>query len=453
MDKNIIEELQECIDPKNILTDQQVLAYAYDESYALSVSPELVVLPRSHQQLEKIVHWANQHALALVPSGGRTGLSGGATVSNGEIVVSLEKLNKIISFDDKAGLITVEAGITLQELQEAVAEKGWLYPVDYASKGTAQMGGAVATNAGGIRVIRYGMTRDWVAGLKAVTGSGDTFDINRNLVKDNAGYDLKNLIIGSEGTLAIVSEVTLKLIRPMPEQTTVLVAVNGLEALLAVFVLLRDKVALSAAEFFCANALAYVCDVHNLEKPFNKSYSYYLLLEFDKSALELEFLASCLKDYDVVVSQSQKQTEKLWALRELISSTINPYKPYKNDIACSLSFLAEWLIALEQGFLAVNVSMQFVWFGHLGDGNVHLNVIRPESISEDEFQVLLSQFTQVIADVTLKFSATASAEHGIGVLKKSLLPSCRSSTEINLYRQIKKVFDPKNILNPGKIFD
>ncbi len=452
-DKKQLQELQAFYAIDEILVGDEFSYMAEDESHALKGRSLCILTPKTHQQVVDTVQWAKANNIAIVPSGGRTGLSGGACAGSGEVVLSMGRLNAIVDFDPVAGLVTVEAGVILEDLQCYVAEEGWFYPVDYASKGSAQIGGAVATNAGGLRVLRYGMTRDWVAGLKAVTGAGETIDINRHLIKDNAGYDVKNLIIGSEGTLAVVTQVTLKLTRPMPPQQTIFVGVNSLQELVQAFTKVRALVPLSAAEFFCDNAMYYVTDKHGMKNPLSQSYAYYLLLEHDSQSLSIETLADVLFDYAVVISQSDQQTKMLWQLRELISSTINPYKPYKNDIACRLSVLDVWLADLESGFPGVNSDVQFVWFGHLGDGNVHLNVIKPQAMSDEVFVACLDDFSQHIAQVTQKYTATASGEHGIGLLKKDLLASSRSAIEIEIYRQIKAVFDPEGILNPGKLLD
>lgn len=446
-----LQDLQKFYAANDILINKQYDFMAQDESHAIVGNPSCILTPRTHQQISDTVKWALTHKIALVPSGGRTGLSGGACAGNGEVVLSLSKLNAILDFNPIDGLITVEAGVTLEHLQLFVAEKGWFYPVDYASKGSAQIGGAVATNAGGLRVLRYGMTRAWVAGIKAVTGIGETLDINRHLIKDNAGYDIKNLLIGSEGTLAIITQVTLRLTQPMLPQRTCLLGVNSLQELIDVYTKVRSLVPLNAAEFFCHTALQYVTDCHHIKNPLSQNFAYYLLLEHDIDDLQLDILAEAVIEYTIIISNSEHQTKNLWRLRELISSTINPYKPYKNDIACSLLHLSNWLIDLEQGFLQVNNTVQCVWFGHLGDGNVHLNVIKPKEMTTKVFTALLPQFYDVITTVTRKYSATASGEHGVGLLKKDFLACSRSAVEINLYQQIKTVFDPNGILNPGKV--
>ena len=445
--------LREIVPARDIIEAEQASPFAVDESRALAARPMAVVFPRSHEQVCEIVRWARDHRIALVPSGGRTGLSGGACAGSGEVVVSMNKMDQVLAFDPVAGLVKVEAGVILQNMQEYVEQRGWHYPVDYPSKGTAQMGGAVATNAGGIRVLRYGMTRQWVAGIKAVDGRGETLEVDRCLVKDNSGYSLKDLLVGSEGTLAIITEVTFRLTRPMHDQHTLLLGIRDLDHMIEVFSKAMAIGQPNAAEFLNDAALRVVTDAHTMKSPFHEHYPYYLLLEYDEDAIDIDHLALAFEDIDVIVGRNQKQKDYIWSLRELVSSTLNPSKPYKNDVACRLSHLKEWLHGLENGLRAVSEHVQFVWFGHLGDGNVHVNVVPGEGLSREEFDALFPAFDQVILDLVGQYPSTVSAEHGIGVLKKKLLPGMLSAHELALYRGIKAAFDPDGILNPGNIFD
>lgn len=453
MPESILQDLSAIFGKGSVLTGNQASHYGEDESHAESPNVLAVVFPKAHDQLVQLVLLARKVSITLVASGGRTGLSGAAVARQGEVVVSFEKMNQLVEVDSLSRQITVQAGMTIEQLQNIATENGLFYPVDYASKGTAQVGGALATNAGGIRVLKYGMTRDWVAGLKAVTGIGETVSIDRCLVKDNAAYDLKNLIIGSEGTLALISEVTFDLTMPMQDQQTVLLAFDGLQSLIDLFQNLREKYSLNAAEFFCQNSLNQVCSVFNKEPPFSENHQFYLLIEFDRSAIEIEVLAEIVGETPVILSQSIEQTKNLWCYRELISSSLNPRAPYKNDIACKLSLFSDWFSALQLAFDAFDDELSIAWFGHLGDGNIHINVLKPASMTEDLFESLYNNFDQSVAEICQKYNASISAEHGIGLLKKSLLPYGRSESEIALCKAIKTTFDPDCLLNPGKIFD
>lgn len=442
---------------RHIYTEQEIVLgidadyYGHDESHAIDPQFLAVVFPKTHEQVVETVRWANHHRIALVPSGGRTGLSGGACAGNNELVISFEKMRRVLYMDEMSGQITIEAGVTIEYLQNYASELGWFYPVDYASKGSAQIGGAVATNAGGIRVLRYGMTRNWIVGLKAVMGTGDTLDINRHLTKDNAGYDVKQLIIGSEGTLALVTEVTVQLTKPMLEQETVLMGFHTLEDMIVLFADINKYINLNAAEFFCENALSYVSHQHRMPLPLSKTYAFYLLLEFDKDERNLSSLTACTREIEVILSTSMAQTKQLWSYRELISSTINPMSPYKNDVACVLQKLSHWLLDLESEFNKLGKDVTFVWFGHLGDGNVHVNVIPNKNVSNAEFMVRVEQYKKMVGTITQRYNSTASAEHGIGLLKNDLLDSTRTVQEIVIYHAIKKIFDPNGTLNPNKL--
>lgn len=423
--------------------------YCHDQSRQ-AAECSLVVFPRTHQQLVDTVKLASENGFALVPSGGRTGLSGGASARGHDVVVSFDKMNALLAFNREAGEITVQAGMTIQRLQQLAAEAGWFYPVDYASRGTAQVGGALATNAGGVRVLRYGMTRDQVLGLTAVTGCGETLAIDRCLVKDNAGFDLKNLLIGSEGTLAVISSATFRLARPMAEQQTVLLGFADMPSLMACYSHLAKAVDLNAAEFFCRQSQALVAKTHDMAPPMADK-AWYLLLEYNRDGISDEFLMQSARGADVVVAQSIRQAQTLWQWRELISGSIQPLKPCKQDLACHFTVMNDWLVALQKQVRALEPTLRLLLFGHLGDGNVHVNIIKPEAMSKAEFAGLCPQLDTIVAALSRQFHATVSAEHGIGTLKKTLLPAARSDEELAVYRRIKQVFDPHNILNPGKL--
>jgi FAD/FMN-containing dehydrogenase len=230
--------------------------------------------------VQAIVRWANEHAVAVVPSGGRTGLSGGAVAANGELVLSLERMNRVLDFNAVDRTLTVQGGMILQQVQEAARGHGLLYPVDFAARGSCSIGGNIATNAGGIRVIRHGNTREWIAGLKVVTGGGDLLELNRGLVKNSSGYDFRQLLIGSEGTLGIVVEATLKLTDPPPPSQVMLLALPNMDALMEVFALFRAQLSLQAFEFFTDQALQHVL-AHGAQRAIDGDHPFYVVTEFD----------------------------------------------------------------------------------------------------------------------------------------------------------------------------
>lgn len=428
--------------------------YGRDWTRQFEPAPRALAFPESVDQVVELLAWARESAVALVPSGGRTGLSGGAVAANGEVVVSLEKLNRILSFDPVDRTLTVQAGVTTQQVQEAARAHGLFYPVDFGSRGSSHIGGNVATNAGGIKVLRYGMTRDWVARLKVVTGTGELLDLNRGLVKNATGYDLRHLFIGSEGTLGIVVEVTLRLADPPPEQQVLVLALPRMDALMQVFARLRGQLKLSAFEFFTHRALAHVL-AHGAQRPFASDAPFYALAEFDADEPAALAAFQALFDeglvLDGVISQSHAQAAQLWKLREGITESIARYRPYKNDISVRVSRVPAFLAEMDALFTREYPDFEVVWFGHIGDGNLHISILKPEGMDAAAFDAECGRVTQLLCDVLKAHDGSISAEHGIGLLKRPYLSSSRSEAEIALMRGIKQVFDPNGIMNPGKL--
>lgn len=428
--------------------------YGRDWTRQFAPAPSGVALPESVEQVLELVAWARERSTALVPSGGRTGLSGGAVAAHGEVVVSLEKLNRVLDFDPVDRTLTVQAGVTTQQVQQAAREHGLFYPVDFGSRGSSQLGGNVATNAGGIKVLRYGMTRDWVAGLKVVTGTGELLDLNRGLVKNATGYDLRHLFIGSEGTLGVVVEVTLRLTDPPPEQQVMVLALPRMDALMQVFASLRGSLRLSAFEFFTDRAMAHVL-AHGAQRPFKSDAPFYALAEFDAdepSALSaFEALSEAGLVVDGVISQSLAQGAQLWKLREGITESIARYRPYKNDISVRVSRVPAFLAEMDALFTREYPHFEVVWFGHIGDGNLHISILKPDGMDGEAFDAECGRVTSLLCDVLKSHGGSISAEHGIGLLKRPYLASSRTEAEIALMRGIKQVFDPLGIMNPGKL--
>ena len=254
-----LAELTRCLPGLRLLTEPGELEYyGRDWTRRWTPSPLAIALPASIEEVQAIVRWANQQHVAIVPSGGRTGLSGGAVAANGELVLSLERMNRVLDFDAVDRTLTVQPGIILQAVHDAARAHGLIYPVDFAARGSCSIGGNIATNAGGIRVIRYGNTREWIAGVKVVTGNGELLELNRGLIKNSSGYDFRQLMIGSEGTLGIVVEATLRLADPPPPSQVMLLALPDMDALMQVFALFRARLTLQAFEFFTDHALHHV---------------------------------------------------------------------------------------------------------------------------------------------------------------------------------------------------
>ena len=433
--------------------------YGRDWTRRWTPAPLAVALPASDEEVQGIVRWANEHSVAIVPSGGRTGLSGGAVAANGELVVSLARMNRVLSFDAVDRILTVQPGIALEAVHGVAREHGLIYPVDFAARGSCSIGGNIATNAGGIRVIRYGNTREWIAGLKVVAGNGELLDLNRGLIKNSSGYDLRQLMIGSEGTLGIVVEATLRLTDPPPPSQVMLLALADMDALMQVFALFRARLSLQAFEFFTDVALRHVL-AHGAQRAIGGDHPYYVVTEFDAPDERAQEAALAAFEQGVeqglisdgVIAQSDAQAAALWRLREGITESLAPHKPYKNDISVRISAVPAFLHDIQSLLTREYPHIEVVWFGHIGDGNLHINVLKPESLDEAEFIAQCEHVTKLLAQALQRHGGSISAEHGIGLVKRAYLESTRSAEEIALMRGVKAVFDPNGILNPGKVF-
>ncbi|WP_199096471.1 FAD-binding oxidoreductase [Dyella sp. ASV21] len=433
--------------------------YGRDWTRRWTPAPLAVALPSEVAEVQTIVRWANAHSVSLVPSGGRTGLSGGAVAARGELVLSLERMNRLLGFDAVDRTLSVQAGMTLHAVHDAAREQGLIYPVDFAARGSCSIGGNIATNAGGIRVIRYGNTREWIAGLTVVAGNGELLQLNRGLIKNSSGYDLRQLMIGSEGTLGVVVEATLRLTDPPPPSQVMLLALPSMDALMDVFALFRAQLHLQAFEFFTDTALRHVLE-HGARRAIDGEHPYYVVTEFDADEAAQELALATFEQgvehgwiSDGVLAQSEAQAMALWRLREGITESLAPYKPYKNDISLRISALPAFLHEIQDLLGREYPHFDVVWFGHIGDGNLHINVLRPADMSEGDFIAQCEHVTRLLADTLQRHGGSISAEHGIGLVKRAYLGSTRSDAEISLMRGVRQVFDPKRILNPGKLFD
>lgn len=345
MNADVIATLASLVGAAHVRTDaDSLVVYGCDRTTGWTPAPAAVVLPATIAEVQALVRLANEHHLAIVPSGGRTGLSGGAVAAKGEIVLSLERMNRIRAIDPVDHTLCCEAGVVTARVQQAAREVGFFYPVDFASSGSSQIGGNVATNAGGIRVLRYGSTREQVLGLKVVTGAGDLLDLNRGLVKNNCGPDLRHLFIASEGILGVICEVTLKLRAPPPSARVMVVGAADCALLLHVQAEARQRFALSAFEFFSRRALERVTAHTGLTAPLTTATPFYGLLEFDEPAggeqAVLDFFLYCQERGwvdDGVIAHSERQAVSLWRLREDISESLAAARPLKHDIAVTLA--------------------------------------------------------------------------------------------------------------------
>jgi len=458
--RNVAAILKDACPDLDIRTDPAILAsHGQDWTRFRKAAPAAVVFPGSVGQVCRLVESAARAGISLTPSGGRTGLSGGAVAANHETVVSFDRMRKVLEFNPVDRTVTVEAGVTTGGIQDLASRNGLYYPVSFASEGSSQIGGNIATNAGGIRVLRYGLTRDRVVGLKVVTGRGELLDLNRGLIKNASGYDLRHLFIGSEGTLGLIVEATLKLVDPPLPSKALLLGIENMDALMKVFDSLRSALALTAFEFFTDRALHHVCRAHDLSDPFETSCPLYVLAEFDcpddraeKTAMKC--FSFCSRQgwvLDGVISQSESQLARLWRYREGISESISHFPPYKNDLSVRASVVPEFLRRMDALMTEVCPEFEVVWYGHIGDGNLHMNILKPGDMNLEDFESRAHGISEKTYALTRDVGGSISAEHGIGLLKQPWLSFCHSPGEIGLMQAIKSSFDPAGIFNPGKL--
>lgn len=451
------------LNPDQIVTDPiELQKYGKDWTTYFDIKCAAVVFPTSHDDVVEIVRWANQTKTALVPSGGRTGLSGGACALKNEVVVSFDKFNQIKTFDPLENTIVCDPGVITEEVQQWAEKHNLFYPVDFAARGSSHIGGNIATNAGGIKVLRYGLTRNWVTSIKVVTGSGQTLELNKSLVKNATGYDLRHLFIGSEGTLGFITEATLQLTRKAKKLQVVLLACESLDKVMTVFGLFNSQLVLTAFEMFSNVALKKVTEQTHLPAPFEADYPFYITCEIelngsesDESLLNETLERAFTNDFvvDGVIAQSDVQAKTFWRYREDISESLATFSPYKNDISVRVAKVSPFVKELDQIILKSYPDWTVVWFGHIGDGNLHLNILRPSGMTKEAFVTECQKVDYKIFECIKKFDGSISAEHGVGLTKKPFLSYSRSKEEIEIFKSIKKIFDPNGIINPGKVFD
>lgn len=457
-----IEALKQLFPPDRLITDgPDLIFYGKDILDQFKPNPSAVVFPKTTQEVQALVLKAREHKFALVPSGGRTGTAGGAAALNQEVVVNFSKMNKILDVSPVDLTLSTQAGATLQAVKEAAESKKLFFPIDYAAKGSSQIGGNIATNAGGVRVVQFGSMRDWVLGMTVVTGKGDIIKLNGNLHKNRSGYDLEQIIIGSEGTLCLVTEAVLKLTTPPPNATRVLASLLNTESALSLLENLRiNGFTVCLFEFFDNSSLDLVIKHRGMKFPFSSEANGYLLLECaqtDSSTEEklFEFLSAKLGTelLEIVVANSITHSDELLNYRESIPQVINEhYSPYKNDFSVPVKCLPKFLDNLQKLLSKLLPEVDYAIFGHFGDGNIHLNLLKPSNVSSGDFIKRVERSNKEVYQLVTSFNGSISAEHGIGVLKRDYLELIRSKAEIEIFRGVKREFDPDGILNPGKIF-
>jgi len=461
LEPSLRQRLSDIVGPELVSTDASDLGeYGRDWTKVFAPAPRAIVFPRSTAEVCAIVRVANELRVPLVPSGGRTGLAAGAVAKDGELVVSLSKMRAMDEVDLLGHTLHVQAGAVTQAVHEYTAKHGLTWPVDFASKGSSQVGGNIATNAGGVRVIRYGVTRAWVLGLTVVTGKGDVLVLNGALEKNNTGMDLRQLFIGSEGILGMITEATLKLTR-LPRRTDVMLfAVSGIDAVLSLFRAAKESgLTLSAYEFFTDKCFARLSRHRNVRWPFSAPSSHAVLIEVENATEDalLAFMEKAAESgiiADAILAQHAAQARELWELREGISESLSATGlPHKNDISLPIAKLSAFTAELESVFAAKYPGWEICVFGHVGDGNLHINVMKPDALSKDEFLAKTKPADHELFALVKKHDGSISAEHGIGLLKKPYLSYTREPADVAVMRAVKHALDPNGIMNPGKVLD
>ncbi|MDB4994355.1 MAG: oxidoreductase [Myxococcaceae bacterium] len=448
--------------PEGVLsTDPTDLAeFGRDWTRVHTPAPSALALPRSADEVAAVVRLARRHHVPIVPSGGRTGLAGGAVAAKGEIVLSLSRMRKMDAVDVLGATVRVEAGAVTEAVHQHCAPHGLTWPVDFASKGSSHVGGNIATNAGGVKVIRYGLTRQWVLGLEVVLASGEQLVLNGALEKNNTGFDLRQLFIGSEGTLGIITAATLKLTRLPGKLDVFLFAVPDLAGVLRLFREARvGPFTITAYEFFTDLCLARVRRHRNVRPPFAETSPFYVLLEVENASPDaLEPWITSLFERELVsdgtLAQHSADARALWELREGISESLSATGlPHKNDISLPIARLEAFCAELEASMTTRYPGWEICLFGHIGDGNLHVNVMKPDDLDKAVFLTKTKEADRHMFELVAAHQGSISAEHGIGLLKKDYLSFSRTPEELALLRAIKRALDPDNLLNPGKILD
>jgi FAD/FMN-containing dehydrogenase len=447
LSSEFVRALQEVVGAGHVLTDD-LDAYGTDWTGRFIGSPSVVVRPATTSEVSQVLQLCSKHNVAVVPQGGNTGLVGGTVADEGHVIVSTRRLNSLGPVDAVSQQISVGAGVTVEQVHEASKIHGLRYAVDFGARGSATIGGTIATNAGGINVLRFGSTRHQVVGIEAVLPNGDVIEHMAGLMKDNTGYDLASLMCGSEGTLGIVTAARLRLLPLHSTKTTVLLGCDSTQEVVNVVQGIRQQFdSLDAAELFYADGANLVAQAFNVAIPFTASV--YLLLEFSAdvdlaSDIERHLVQSNFSGPSAV-AQDELGRARLWRLREEHTAAISTHGvPHKFDVTVAVSNLPDFIGETRQRIFETHADWTVFIFGHAADGNMHVNVLGPSATDELVDEIVL----QVVAE----FNGSISAEHGIGSAKKKWLSLSRSHNEIAMMKAIKGAIDPQGMMNPNTLF-
>ena len=456
----IIQKLESMVGPSFIFTDNETRNnYGHDETEDLVFPPNVVVKPSNTLEISEILKLANQFKIPVVPIGARTGLSGGALSVQGGIGLSMERFNKILHIDEQNLQVITEPGVITQVLREAVAEKGLFYPVDPSSMGSCFIGGNVAENSGGARAVKYGVTKDYVLNLEVVLPTGDIIWTGANTLKNSTGYNLTQLMVGSEGTLGIVTKIVLKLLPKNTHNVLMLVPFyKAHEACEAVSAIFRAGIIPSALEFMERDAIDWTLQfVDGLNVTVNEDIQAHLLIEVDGNNPEIlmaeaEKIMMVVEQFqidDILFADTEDEKNALWKMRRSVAEAVKANSIYKEeDTVVPRYELPKLLNGIKT--IGKKYGFQSVCYGHAGDGNLHVNIIKG-TMSDENWKTEVPKGIREIFELTVSLKGTLSGEHGIGYVQKDYMPIAFSKTHLELMERIKFVFDPNGILNPGKI--
>jgi glycolate oxidase len=456
----VLEQLRTIVGADHVFSDAESLEhYAHDETEDFRFFPDVVVKPGTPEEISRIVRLCNEHRIPLTPRGAGTGLSGGALPIHKGIVLAMERFNKIIDIDEKNFQATVETGVVTQVFQETVAAKGLFYPPDPSSRGSCFLGGNFAESSGGPKAVKYGVTKDYVLNLEVVLPTGEIIWTGANVLKNATGYNFTQLLIGSEGTLGIITKAVVRLL-PYPTQDLVLLVPfrSARQACEAVNAILLAGITPSALEFMERDAIIWSARYLGLELSVADDIQAHLLIEVDgndRSVLEkeIEKIYEVVLAFDIeepLLGDTSQQKEQLWRLRRQVAYAVKANSVYKEeDTVVPRAYLPELIDGIKT--IGRKYNFNTVCFGHAGDGNLHVFILKKDQ-SEQDWQTKVPEGIRELFELTVQLGGTISGEHGIGYVQRPYIEIALKEKHLELMRQIKKVFDPNGILNPGKIF-
>lgn len=443
-----------------VLTDSESLStFSHDETEDLKYFPEVVLKPNTTEQVAAIMLYCNQQQISVTPCGARTGLSGGSLPVCGGVALSTERFNSIIEIDERNLQATVEPGVINQIFQEAVQAKGLYYPPDPASKGSCFLGGNLAENSGGPKALKYGVTKDYVLNLEVVLPSGDIIWTGANVLKNSTGYNLTQLMVGSEGTLGVITKIVFRLIPYPTQDVSMLVPFRSSEkACEAVSAVFRAGITPSALEFMERDAIDWTMKFADISVPIEDDIQAHLLVEVDGNDMDVLFkdcerIAAVMEEYgcgEILFADSASQKDQLWRLRRAVGEAVKSNSIYKEeDTVVPRAELPKLLRGVKQ--IGEKHGFSSVCYGHAGDGNLHINIVKG-SMSDEAWNNDLTKGIRELFELTVSLGGTLSGEHGIGLVQKEYMDIAFSNTNLALQKGIKKLFDPNGILNPKKVF-